>query len=194
MVLPNATLFPHTLLPLYIFEQRYRAMLTWTLERHRLFCVALMKPGVNEAASPGDFHQIAGLGLVRACVEQADGTSHLVLQGLARVRFTGYAQEAPFRVAEITQLPPEPSDGDEAKDLASHVVQLCSAQRAKGVELPEAVEQQLAKLSDPEVLGDVVAQSFLRDPQRRQEILEQRTIGNRLRLLIHHLNAEMGSP
>ena len=46
MVLPNATLFPHALLPLIIFESRYQEMLSWSLEHHRMFCIALMKPGV----------------------------------------------------------------------------------------------------------------------------------------------------
>ena len=40
MVLPEMTLFPHALVPLRIFEPRYRAMLEWTLERERVFCLA----------------------------------------------------------------------------------------------------------------------------------------------------------
>src|SRR5687768_3852951 len=81
MILPEATLFPHALLPLHIFEPRYRAMLAWTLERNRVFCVAKMKAGASEASSRHCFHETAGLGLVRACVQRPDGTSDLVLQG-----------------------------------------------------------------------------------------------------------------
>ena len=43
------------MLPLFIFEPRYRAMLAHCLEQNRMFCVALMKPGVTEAAGPDDF-------------------------------------------------------------------------------------------------------------------------------------------
>ena len=98
MVLPTL-LFPNSLLPLHIFEPRYRAMLHTALEEERMFCIALTKRGIDEWSSPKDFHHIAGLGLVRACVGRGDGTSHLILQGLARVKFTKFVQEAPFPIA-----------------------------------------------------------------------------------------------
>ena len=49
MPLPGAVLFPHALLPLYIFEPRYRKMLEHALQQHRIFCVTL----VNRAARIG---------------------------------------------------------------------------------------------------------------------------------------------
>jgi len=45
MTLPNATLFPQALLPLYIFEPRYRQMLAEALHSSRMFAVAMQKPG-----------------------------------------------------------------------------------------------------------------------------------------------------
>jgi len=45
MPLPGAVLFPHALLPLYIFEPRYREMLAHALAHERMFCVALLRPG-----------------------------------------------------------------------------------------------------------------------------------------------------
>src|ERR1041385_122674 len=83
MTLPNATLFPQALLPLYIFEPRYRQMLADALHSNRMFSVAMQKPGTTrETPSP-----VAGLGLIRVSVGHRDGTSHLILQGLAPVEF-----------------------------------------------------------------------------------------------------------
>jgi CubicO group peptidase (beta-lactamase class C family) len=48
--------------------------------------------------------RIAGVGLIRACVDRGDGTSNLILQGLERVRFTGFEQETPFPIATIDPL------------------------------------------------------------------------------------------
>ena len=51
MPLPGSVLFPHALLPLYIFEPRYREMLARRLDAHRMFSVALVerpKPGTME--------------------------------------------------------------------------------------------------------------------------------------------------
>src|SRR2546421_8534262 len=81
MTLPNATLFPQALLPLYIFEPRYRKMLADALHSDRMFAVAMQKPGSSrETPSP-----VAGLGVIRVSVRHKDDTSHLILQGIARV-------------------------------------------------------------------------------------------------------------
>ncbi len=190
MVLPDALLFPNALVPLFIFEPRYREMLAWTLERQRMFCIALMKPGVSEAATAHDFHHTAGLGMVRACVGHDDGTSHLILQGLARVRFTGFVQDAPFRIAELRELRSEPAEEFSADALTARARQLCDQARAAGAEVPEEFDEKLAKIDDPSVLCDVIAHTFLRDAARRQAVLEELRVGERLRLLIRHLSAE----
>lgn len=191
MVLPGAHLFPNALLPLYIFEPRYRQMLTWSLEQHRMFCVAPMKPGISEARSIGDFYHIVGLGLVRACVGRDDGTSHLVLQGLARVRITGFLQESPFRIAEMRELPSEPADAQESESLTTRLLEVCTLLRAGGATVPAALDQQLAQIEDPALLSDIIAQTFLRDPERRQAVFEELRVGARTRLLIRFLLGEM---
>lgn len=62
-----------------------------------MFSVALLKPQRTQWKSTGDFFPIAGVGLIRACVGRGDGTSNLILQGLRRVRFTGFLRVRRFR-------------------------------------------------------------------------------------------------
>src|SRR5438094_8863832 len=81
MTLPSATLFPQALLPLYVFEPRYRQMLADMLRTDRMFSVAMQQPG-KQRESPCP---VAGLGLIRVSVGHQDGTSHCILQGLKRV-------------------------------------------------------------------------------------------------------------
>lgn len=191
MVLPNALLFPNSLLPLYIFEQRYREMLASCIKKERMFCVALMKPGVTDAETDHDFYHVGGLGMIRACVERADGTSHLILQGLTRVQFTRFVQDEPFRIAEIAELRSHTGDQLEADALGAKVVELCKTLREAGAEVPAALDKHLAHLSNPELLSDIVTHTFISDPFRRQNILEQLGVSERLRLLIRYLGQEM---
>src|SRR5580704_18089965 len=81
MTLPDAILYPQTMLRLYIFEPRYRLMLADALDSHRMFSLAMQKPGRTRGTPCG----VAGLGLIRVSIDRDDGTSHLVLEGLARV-------------------------------------------------------------------------------------------------------------
>jgi Lon protease-like protein len=190
MVLPGAVLFPHALMPLFIFEPRYRAMLRHCLERDRMFCMATMKPGITEARNPDDFHHVAGIGLVRACVGHDDGTSHLMLQGLARVEFRGFLQDAPFRIAEVRELtsPAEPSP--EAPALISAIRTQCADMVASGITQREAFDEQLAQVRDPAVFCDLAAHTFLRDPRHRQAVLEAIDLIERLRATLGFLEAE----
>src|SRR5580765_4295539 len=106
MTLPSATLFPQALLPLYIFEPRYRQMLADMLKQDRMFTVAMQKPGrVRETPCT-----VAGLGLIRVSVGHNDGTSHLILQGLARVELLRTVQTKPYRIASIRTLERPTSD------------------------------------------------------------------------------------
>ena len=79
MVMPGVTLFPNALLPLFIFEPRYRAMLADALGTGRMMAMAMPR---DEEES--EMESIAGAGLVRACIRNADGNrrSLIVLQGL----------------------------------------------------------------------------------------------------------------
>jgi Lon protease-like protein len=193
MPLPGALLFPHALLPLYIFEQRYRDMLEHALNHHRMFSVALIKPDRMEWESTSDFFHIAGVGLIRACVGRGDGTSNLILQGLERVRFTDFKQESPFPIATIEPLESESSTSVETEALASKVLELYSKLRTKGRELPEKLDRYLSDLNDVEMLADLMASTFVNDPLRRQQVLEELVLNQRLRLLIQYLRDEIGS-
>lgn len=191
MVLPGASLFPHALLPLYIFEPGYREMLTWSLEHDRMFCIAPLKDGVAEAQTADDFHHTVGLGLVRACVQREDGTSHLMLQGFARVQLTGFAQETPFRIAELRELRSTPAEPLHNELLVIKLRAVLVKVRESGVRVPASLEGQLAQIGDAGILGDIVAHSFLRESRHRQDVFEELRAGERLRLLIRHLTAEM---
>ena len=90
MVLPDCHLYPGCLLPLYIFEDRYRKMLAHALDSNRMFCIGNREGGSED--SPVSRHSTAGL--VRACVQQPDGTSHLLLLGLQRIELGEWVQGA----------------------------------------------------------------------------------------------------
>lgn len=193
MPLPGALLFPHALLPLYIFEERYREMLEYALTHHRMFAVALLKPQRTQWHSHDDFFQIAGVGLIRACVGRGDGTSNLILQGLERVRFNGFEQEMPFPIAAIEPLESEYISSVETEALSAKVLELYSKFKREGRELPAKVDQYLSDLGDPEMLADLVSATFISDPLRKQRILEELSVNQRLRLLIQYLREETGT-
>jgi len=194
MPLPGAVLFPHALLPLYIFENRYRDMLEHALQRDRMFSVTLIKPSCPEWHAPEDFFHFATVGLIRACVGRGDGTSNLILQGLHRVRFSSFQQETPFPIARIDIIQSRNDTATvETEALGEKVLELYRKLKRAERRLPPKVDRYLAQLGDLEMLADLIASTFVEDPLRRQNMLEESSLNQRLRLLITYLQDEIGS-
>jgi Lon protease-like protein len=192
MPLGNAVLFPHSLLPLHIFEQRYREMLAHSLDGDRMFSVALIKKGIEEATTIEDLFPVAAVGLIRACVGNENGTSNLVLQGLARVRLVAWTQEAPFRMAKIEMAKSILGNPVEADALSEKVKEFCMRIERIGVPLPPNLMDHLKQIDSPEILSDVVAAAFVGEPFQRQKLLEACEVCDRLRLLIQFLRSQAG--
>ena len=193
MPLPGAVLFPHALLPLYIFEPRYRKMLEYALQQHRIFCVTLVKPSCPDWYATEDFFHRATAGLIRACVERTDGTSNLILQGLQRVRFTSFEQEKPFPIATIDAVESRDPTTVETEALGAKVVELYGRLKHDRHHLPAKLDQYLSELRDLEMLADLMGSTFVNDPLRRQHLLEERSLNQRLRFLIKYLRDEIGN-
>ena len=73
------------------------------------------------------------------------------------------------------------------------MLELYSKFKREGRELPAKVDQYLSDLGDPEMLADLVAATFISDPLRKQRILEELSVNQRLRLLIQYLREETGT-
>jgi Lon protease-like protein len=196
MTLPNETLFPTALLPLHIFERRYRRMLAETLHSHRMFVVAMQRRGFHRECPS----TVAGLGLVRVCVDNLDGTSHLILQGMSRVELTKTIRYKPFRVSRIRMLQTPARDSVAIDALMAKVRDLVSERIRQGLKHPpdtpkahsiKEIIAYLDKLHDPDQVADLVSCALLPGPDDRQTILETIEIEPRLKHLIHFLMAEI---
>lgn len=182
MTLPNAILFPQALLPLYIFESKYRAMLRDALEGDRMFVIALAKCACGNA--PLAPHTVAGLGLIRACTDNPDGTSNLILQGLARVRLLEISAERPYRQARIAPIRSVNTTGIDVEALMLKVLEMAVAAAESIPGMPAQISEFLGKLDDPDTLSDIVSSTMVSDLESRQRLLETADVRKRLHDLI----------
>lgn len=190
MPLSGVLLFPNALLPLHIFEPRFRDMLDRALHDDRMLCVALVRPERRQWRSSADFFPVSTVGLIRACVGRSDGTSDLILQGIRRVEFSEFEQEAPFPIARIKPLKTRTKLTVETDALTAKVLEFYSHLKESGRELPEKIDRYLSEMNDPEMLADLIASTFINDATRRQQLLEELDLNQRLRLLIQFLREE----
>ena len=103
--LPQVVLFPEAILPLHVFEPRYRAMVQHCMATHGAMVIAQVIPGEDEHGRPR-ISPVAGGGIVIEHQPLADGRANIVLRGRARLRLEELDPEdsRPFRMARATVL------------------------------------------------------------------------------------------
>ena len=179
MVLPGTVLFPGSMLPLYIFEPRYRTMLADALAGDRMFAIAQRHAGT-------DVCRIGGAGFVRACVANPDGTSRLILQGVSRVKFAEWLPGEPYRLARITVLESDCTTPLLAESLRGDVRQLCEA-LLKGNAKP--IGKLLDSAGDHAEFSDFASANLVEDPGVRQRLIEETDVTRRLEILVAYLSS-----
>jgi Lon protease-like protein len=199
--LPDLTFFPRTMLPLHIFEARYRAMITDCLARDERLAVVGLRPGY-EATYEGKppVYAVAGAGRIVRWERLPTGRYNLLLRGDCRVRID---RELPgdtlYRMVAATPLEETGAEGPTVEALASRVRARCrqilTAVGRSGVELQKSLDA----LRDPAELGDQVSSALVPAPATRQALLEELNVERRLERLaaalddlLSHLTGEGG--
>lgn len=187
--LPRVVLLPGQLLPLHIFEQRYRDLIEHCLTQGpRAMAIATLAPGweADYEGRPG-FAPVAGAGRIVAQRRNPDGTYDVVLAGCERVALEELPAEGlAFRRARARVLEEEEGPAQEvARTRADTLVTaaaLAAALRGHGIAAPprEALE-------GTGRLADKLADRYFADPTMRQRVLEERRVLARLNLVAEGL-------
>jgi Lon protease-like protein len=186
--LPDVTFFPHTFLPLHVFESRYRAMVTDSLARDRRIAVVRLRPGY-EARYEGkpEVFAVAGAGEIVNCERLASGRFNILVKGQWRVRIDAeLPSDTLYRMVRARRL--EDAHAGDVKAVIARI-------RASCKQLLEALDRPLdvldGALGPDETAGaiaDRVAAAFLPDPSLRQSLLETLDVGERLQRVAHALD------
>jgi Lon protease-like protein len=113
--LPNVWLFPAVILPLHVFEQRYRQMVEDCLDGPGRIVLGTIRAGHEPDASgapdaPGTppIYPVAGLGEIGRHERLPDGRFNLLLVGLQRVVVREAPSDRLYRKVEIQPAPEQP--------------------------------------------------------------------------------------
>lgn len=187
--LPNVVLLPHQLLPLNVFEPRYRALISDAIQHQRLIGVPRLRPGYepNYYGNPA-IHPVFGVGHLLSHQRLPDGRYHVILRGLGRVRMLTQTASSPFRVAKVERVPDEVIRHtlrplrDEVQKLASVVVRRLPEHSRT---LVQQAQLHAAGQEDAEyAVADLIA-----EPAERQILLEECNPTRRLTRLVELLTS-----
>ncbi len=181
--LPGTVFFPHTLLPLHIFEPRYRQMTEEVIATHGYMAVVLIDPDQKE--SPVGCARVATVGRLVHHERLPDGRFHILLQGIARVVL---GEELPPGGRLYRRATAEVIDADDDGDdhaLADELSTLrgCYARLADThPECKNTLGDLPLRLAEPEVLADLISAALIDDVATRQSVLEEKRLLKRLEI------------
>ena len=183
--LPNVVLFPRAVLPLHIFEERYKTMTADALAGGRQVAMALLKSGweKNYYHRP-EIEPVVCVGTILSHEKLPDGKYNFLLQGHTRARIVREVGDGPYRMAELEPVR-ETTAGE--PDLADERVRLGRLFRAEllgGTPVGRQFRQLLAGAVRTADVADLVAFNYVEDVALKQSLLEEADVPRRVRRVI----------
>jgi Lon protease-like protein len=187
--LPGVVLFPRAVLPLHIFEDRYRAMTRDALVGARTIAMALLRPGWEKSYYGRPvIEPVVCVGTILSHEKLPDGKYNFLLQGQARARIVEeLSRTEPYRIARLERIADVPAL---EIDLGEHRQQLTALFdksplqfRGTGKQFRQIVR---SVLTTPDI-ADLAAFTFLEDVAVKQSLLAEADVRRRVAQTIEAL-------
>jgi Lon protease-like protein len=186
----NTVLFPGQMLPLHIFEDRYRLMIRRCLAEDLPFGVVLIKRG-SEIGPEAEPHAVGTIARILKSSHQSDGTIDIITVGQERFCIHRLIRDQPYLRGEVKTLPMlEPTDTDVVATLAERV-RFSVSRYIKLIAEAAGLQIQVDTMPDaPQQLAYLAGVAMQIDNQEKQEILAKSSLQEVLAREMYFLNRE----
>ncbi len=168
--LPNIVFFPHTRLPLHVFEPRYRQMVKDVLETDQRFGIVLLRPGwETEYFNTPPTFSYGTLGTIEQAVPLEDGRYNIVVRGDTRFRILDEVSQLPYRTARVIA---EPETEGEPQALQEQHQWLAGLSHQYLHYLPDQTAVPEIETVNLDALTNALIMSLNLDIEEKQKLLE----------------------
>ncbi len=193
--LPNAVLLPRVVLPLHVFEARYRQMTEDALAGDRLIAIALLKPGFEAQyhTLDAEIHPDICVGRILREERLTDGRFNFLLQGITRAKVLNENKERPYRRARIAPVVPRELQPNTECEIRRNIRRLLEGDALRPI-ATEANWIEMLKCSSLTLSDviDVVAAAVLTECEDKQCFLSNPCVEQRGRCLCEVLKSIAG--
>ena len=192
-VLPlrETVVFPDTMIPLTIGQERSIKLIDDVLAGDRLLALVTSRDGEVEVPGPELLYPVGTVGLAHKMIKLPDGTMRILVQGLQRVHVASTSQIEPYLRADIEKVEDVVGEGKEMDALRASLLGVFSKIVALVPYLPEELEMAAANVEEPGALTFLVASTMRIKAEDKQALLEESDVEQRMRRLIGILTGEL---
>ena len=192
-VLPlrDTVVFPDTMIPLTIGQERSIKLIDDVLAGDRLLAMVTSRDAEIETPGPDLLYPVGTVGLAHKMIKLPDGTMRILVQGLQRVRVKEYVSEEPYLVARTEKIEDVATESKESEALRASLLSVFSKIVALVPYLPEELEMAAANVEEPGPLTFLIASTMRIKAEDKQALLEEDDVEQRMRKLIGILTREL---
>ena len=192
-VLPlrDTVVFPDTMIPLTIGQERSIKLIDDVLANDRLLALVASKNAEVEAPGPADLYPVGTVAMAHKMVKLPDNTMRILVQGLRRVRVDRFVEEEPYLKADITEIDDIVVESKEVDALRANLLSVFSKIVGLVPYLPEELEMAAANIEEPGALAFLIASTMRIKTEEKEELLEESNVEERLRRLTFILTREL---
>jgi Lon protease-like protein len=179
--LPNVVLFPRAVLPLHIFEERYKTMTRHVLEGDRQIAMALLRPGWEKSyyGRPA-IEPVVCVGTILSAEELPDGKFNFLLQGTMRGQVVAEISNEPYRLARVRAIEDVPATPDVMRARRQQLIELFSSQPVAATVMARQFMKILATPMPTAEIADLAAFTFIEDAAVKQALLADADVARRV--------------
>jgi ATP-dependent Lon protease len=192
-VLPliDTVVFPDTLTPLAISQERSIKLVNDVLAGNRMLAMDASRDPSNQEPGPDELYRVGVAGVVARMMKVPDGTLRILVHGAQRVEIGEFIATEPYLVARVTEARDEVVPSPELEALHRNV-QATFARIIEGLPyLPDELLVAVTNLEDPAELAHMIAGALRIKTEDKQALLEERNVTKRLRMLSEILAREL---
>ena len=192
-VLPlrDIVVYPKMIVPLFVGRTKSIKALQEVIDTESLVVLLTQKDAAVEEPLEDDVYQVGTLGSVLQMLKLPDGTLKVLIEGVRRVRVSGFVKNDDFMEACVDVLTESERKSMELEALARAVVSQFEEYVKLSKKTPPEVLVSVSQIEDYGKLADTIASHLALKVSEKQELLEASTLKVRFEKILGFMNAEM---
>jgi ATP-dependent Lon protease len=189
--LRDTVIFPYMIAPLVIGRQKSLRLVDEAANGDRTIGLATQVRPDIEMPGPADLYHVGTAATILKMLKFPDGSTRLLVQGIARIRVKDFTQEDPYLKATVEEVPEVVDESVEAQALLRNASGIFNKIVSLSPHLPDELQVAVMNIDNPTRAADLIASNINLTTAEKQDILETFETKPKLERLIGYLNREL---
>ncbi|HPD82648.1 MAG TPA: endopeptidase La [Alphaproteobacteria bacterium] len=193
-VLPlrDIVVFPHMIVPLFVGRDKSVKALERVMQEDKKILLVTQKTPSEDDPKASDLHNVGTVGNILQLLKLPDGTVKVLVEGGSRYQVKEYIEGGDYIEAKAELIKEDETVDDELEALARAVISQFEQYVKLNKKIPPEVLVSINQIDEPAKMADTVASHLTLKIEEKQELLELKTVVERLEKIYSFMEGEIG--